>query len=166
MKTFLKICFLPLAITAFLSACGGGGGDDAGERVGFLLVTNSTVSGLDGSYGEGSATVVDVTKIAATGPDPELCNYTFSNASRIAGSGTASGEIRYQPGADVLYRLTLVVRDRQFSTSSNDGADSDIHHSRDLIELNSKTLTSTDGSGNTLRASGLLPMRGNRPNGC
>ena len=157
---------LPLAIATLVSGCGGGGGDDAGERVGFLTITSASASDLDGSYGEGSANVTEVVKLAATGADPEVCSFGFSGADRIGGSGTAAGDVRYQPNADSVYRIRLTVRGRDFSTGNADGSDTDIHHSRDIIELSRKRLTATDGSGDTLRATGLIPMRGGRPAGC
>ncbi|XAH21642.1 hypothetical protein AAFF27_16640 [Xylophilus sp. GW821-FHT01B05] len=163
MKKQLKLCALPLAAAMLLSGCGGG---DAGEQVGFLTITNASVTELNGSYGDGSATVTDVSKIAATGSDPEVCNFKFDNAGQLGGSGVAAGDVRYQPNTDVLYRLNLTVRGRAYSTANGDGDDTDIHHSNDNIELDRKKLTATDGSGDTLRVTALLPMHGGRPTGC
>ncbi|GKS87238.1 hypothetical protein AVMA1855_23820 [Acidovorax sp. SUPP1855] len=168
MNTSLKTLSLLstlLAAAALLSACGGGS-DSLDERAASLTVTNASVSGLDGSYGNGNINASEVTKIAAAGTAPELCSFTFDGADRVGGDGTASGTVRYANNADSLYRLVLNVRGREFATASGDGDDTDVHHSRDYLEIVNKRLTATDGTGDTLRVTGLLTLRGNRPAGC
>ncbi|GKT21720.1 hypothetical protein [Acidovorax sp. SUPP3334] len=164
LKTLSALSFL-LACAALLSACGGGS-DSLDGRAASLTVTNASVSGLDGAYGDGNINAIEVTKLPATGTDPEMCSFGFDGADRVGGDGTASGTVRYATNADSLYRLILNVRGREFATANGDGDDTDVHHSRDYLEIVNKRLTATDGTGDTLRVTGLLTLRGNRPAGC
>ncbi len=164
LKTF-SVLSAVLAAAALLSACGGGG-DSLDERAASLTVTNASASGLDGTYGDGNINATEVTQVPATGTDPVLCSFGFNGADRVGGDGTASGTVRYATNADALYRLVLNVRGREFATANGDGDDTDVHHSRDYIEIVNKRLTATDGTGDTLRVTGLLTLRGNRPAGC
>jgi hypothetical protein len=130
-----------------------------------LTVTDASVSGLDGVYGNGSLNLTDVDKINPIGSDPTVCSFKFDGANRVLGEGTAFGDVRYQPDANVVYLMFLTVNGREFS-NAKDGSDTDVQRAQDRISLNRKLLAATDNSGVTIRVSGLIPMRGNRPSGC
>jgi len=166
MNTLLKTCAVTLAAAALLSACGGGNDDDPSpsDRTGVLTVTEASVSGLDGVYGNGSLNLTDVDKINPIGSSPQVCSFKFDGANRVLGDGTAFGDIRYQPDANVLYVAFITVNGREFS--SGEGVDTAVQRDRDRIQFSGKKLTATDNSGATLRVTGLVPMRGSRPTGC
>ena len=168
MKTLQKSVAAAVAAAALLSACGGGGNDDdptPSDRTGVLTVTEASVSGLDGVYGNGSLNLTDVEKNNPIGSNPEVCAFKFDGANRVAGEGTASADVRYLPNADTVYLMFLTVNGREFS-NKQDGTDTEVQRDRDRIQFNRKTFTATDNSGATLRLSGLVPMRGSRPSGC
>ncbi len=166
MSISLKICATAFAAAALLSACGGGNDDDPtpSDRTGVLTITDASVNGVDGVYGNGSLNLTDVDKLNPVGSDPEVCSFKFDGANRVLGDGTAFGDVRYEPNANALYLLFLNVNGREFS--SGEGIDTEVQRDRDRIQLNRKTLTASDGSGATLRVTGLVPMRGSRPSGC
>ena len=168
MNTLLKTFAVTFAAAAALTACGGGGNDDdpsPSDRTGVLTITDASVSGLDGVYGNGSLNLTDVEKNNPVGSNPEVCAFRFDGANRVLGEGTASGDVRYLPNADTVYLMFLTVNGREFS-NRQDGTDTQVQRDRDRIQFNRKTFTATDNSGVTLRVSGLVPMRGSRPSGC
>ena len=167
MNTLLKTVASGLAVAALLSACGGGNDDDPtpSDRTGILTITDASVSGLDGVYGNGDLNLTDVEKRNPIGSEPEVCAFRFDGANRVLGQGSAGGDVRYQPGVSVVYQVFLTVNGREFS-NNKDGTDTEVQRNRDRIEFNRKILTATDNSGVTLRVTGLVPMRGGRPAGC
>lgn len=168
MITILRPFLVTFIAASALSACGGGGNDDdpsPSDQTGVLTITNSSVNGLDGVYGNGSLNLTDVEKNNPVGSKPEVCAFRFDGANRVGADGTASGDVRYLPGAATVYLMFLKVNGREFS-NNQDGADTQIQRERDRIQFNRKIFTATDDSGITLRVSGLVPMRGNRPSGC
>jgi hypothetical protein len=168
MSTLTKTCAAAFAAAALLTACGGGNDDDPtpSDRTGVLTVTDASASGYDGVYGNGSLNLTDVDKINPIGSDPEVCSFKFDGANRVAGDGTALGDVRYRPDMNVVYLMFITINGREFSNSNYDGSDTEVQRSQDRIRLDRKTLTATDSSGATVRVSGLIPMRGNRPSGC
>ena len=60
----LKTCTAIAAASVLLVACGGGNDDDPtpSNEPGVLTVTNATVSGLNGVYGNGALNLTDVSK--------------------------------------------------------------------------------------------------------
>jgi hypothetical protein len=168
MSTSLKTCAAIFAAAALLSACGGGNDDDPtpSDRTGVLTVTDASVSGLDGVYGNGSLNLTEVDKINPIGSDPTVCSFKFDGANRVLGDGTAFGDVRYQPDANVVYLTFITVNGREFFNPNKDGSDTEVQRGQDRISLNRKLLAASDNSGVTIRVSGLIPMRGNRPSGC
>ncbi|CAN5551265.1 hypothetical protein BH10PSE18_BH10PSE18_44720 [soil metagenome] len=166
MTPFLKTCALTLAAAAVLTACGGGNDDDPtpSDRTGVLTVTASTVDGLNGVYGDGNVNLTDVDKKNPVGSDPEVCTFKFDGLNKVAGTTTAFGDVRYQPNATSLYLLFITVGGKEFS--SGDGADTGVVRTSDRVQLSNKLLTASDGTGATVRVSGLIPMRPSRPTGC
>jgi hypothetical protein len=98
------------------------------------------------------------------GSTPELCAFRFDGANKVGSSATAFGDLRYRSNSDVLYVAYLTFAGREFA--SGDSIDTAVVRASDRVELSRKVLTATDGSGATLRVSGIVPMRGNRPGGC
>lgn len=168
MNTLLKTLAATCAATVLLSACGGGGNDDdpsPSDRTGVLTITDATVSGFDGVYGNGALNLTNVEKNNPIGSNPEVCAFKFDGANRVLGDGTASGDVRYLPNANSVYLMFLTVNGREFS-NRQDGTDTEVQRDRDRIQFNRKVFTATDSSGVTLRMTGLVPMRGSRPSGC
>lgn len=166
MNTLLKTCAATFAAAALLSACGGGNDDDPSpsDRTGVLTVTDASLSGFDGVYGNGSLNLTDVDKRNPVGSDPEVCTFKFDGANRVLGDGTVFGDLRYQPNSNVTYLVFFNVNGREFS--SGDGTDTEVQRGRDRIQFNRKVLTASDGSGASVRLTGVVPMRGSRPTGC
>ena len=50
--------------------------------------------------------------------------------------------------------------------ASGEAVDSAVERESDRVRFTSKTLTASDGSGATLKVSGIVPMRTGRPSGC
>ena len=100
---------LAWTLTASLVACGGGNDDDPtpSNEPGVLTVTNATVSGLNGVYGNGALNLTDVSKQNPIGSVPELCAFRFDGANKVGSSATAFGDIRYRPDVTKLYQAFL-----------------------------------------------------------
>ena len=153
--------------SVLLFACGGGNDDDPSpsNEPGVLAVSNATVDGLNGVYGNGAVNLTDVDKKNPIGSYPEVCTFRFDGANRVGGSGQAFGDIRYQPDATSVYEAFFTFMDREFR--ADDGwSDVAVVRDTDRIRLVNKTLTATDGSGARVTVSGVIPMRPNRPSGC
>lgn len=161
----VKTC-AALATAALLSACGGGNDDDPtpSDQAGVFTVTGSTASGLNGVYGDGNINLTDVEKRNPIGSAPEVCAFRFDGANKVGASGQAFGDVRYEPNATRLYVAFLTFAGREFSAS--DWSDTSVVRDANQVRIVSKTLTATDGSGDRLTVSGVVPMRANRPSGC
>lgn len=163
---FLKTCTALVATSVLLVACGGGNDDDPSpsNEPGVLTVSNATVDGLNGVYGNGALNLTDVDKKNPIGSVPELCTFRFDGANKVGSSATAFGDLRYRSNTEALYVAYLTFAGREFA--SGDAIDTAVVRSLDRVELTRKVLTATDGSGATVRVSGIVPMRPNRPAGC
>ena len=150
---FLKTCTALAATSVLLVACGGGNNDDPSpsNEPGVLTVSNATIDGLNGVYGNGALNLTDVDKKNPVGSVPELCTFRFDGANKVGSSATAFGDIRYRPDATSLHQVFLTFDGKEYG---------------DQVRFSGKTLTASDGSGATLRVSGIVPMRPNRPSGC
>lgn len=166
MKQLIKTCAALAATSVLLVACGGGNDDDPtpSDQPGVLTVSNATVDSLNGVYGNGSLNLTDVDKKNPIGSTPELCTFKFDGANKVGSAATAFGDIRYRPDATGLHQLFLTLDGREYA--SGEAADTSVVRDRDQIRLNNKTLTASDGSNATVRVSGIIPMRPNRPAGC
>ena len=168
MNTFVRTsCAAAVAATALLlSACGGGNDDDPtpSDQLGVLTVTGSTVDGLNGVYGDGNINLTDVDKKNPIGSVPELCTFRFDGANKVGSSATAFGDIRYRPDATSLHQVFLTFDGKEYG--SGEPADTAVVRASDQVRFTGKTLSASDGSGATLRVSGIVPMRPNRPSGC
>lgn len=166
MKSFLKTCAALAATSVLLVACGGGNDDDPtpSNEPGVLTVTSATLSGLNGVYGNGALNLTDVDKKNPIGSVPELCTFRFDGANKVGSSATAFGDIRYRPDATALHQAFLTFDGKEYA--SDDPTDTSVVRESDQVRFSGKTLTATDGSGATLRITGIVPMRPNRPSGC
>lgn len=166
MKSFIQTFTAIAATSVLLVACGGGNDDDPtpSNEPGVLTVTNATVGALNGVYGDGALNLTDVDKSNPIGSVPELCAFRFDGANKLGGSATAFGDIRYQPDATTLYQAFLTFDGKEYA--SGEGVDTAVDRPSDQVRLTNKTLTATDGSNATLRVTGIVPMRPNRPAGC
>lgn len=72
-----------------------------------LTVTASTLSGINGVYGNGALNLTGVDRKNPMGSTPELCSFNFDGANQLASNATAFGDIRYQSDAKVLYTAFL-----------------------------------------------------------
>lgn len=152
--------------TTMLVACGGGNDDDPtpSNETGVLTVTSATVEGLNGIYGNGSLNLTDVDKKNPVGSSPEVCTFRFDGANKVGSDATAFGDIRYQINGTVTYQVFLNFSGKEYA--SGDAADSAVDRDNNRVRFTGKTLTASDGSGSTLKVSGIVPMRPNRPSGC
>lgn len=166
MNSLLKTCSAIAAASALLVACGGGNSDDPtpSNEPGVLTVTNATLPGLNGVYGNGALNLTEVDKKNPIGSVPELCTFRFDGANKVGSSETAFGDVRYRPDATGLHQIFVTFAGREYS--NGDTVDTVVARDSNQVRLTSKTLTATDESGNTLRVSGVIPMRPNRPLGC
>ena len=152
--------------SVLLVACEGGNDDDpsVSNEPGVLAVSNATVDGLNGVYGNGAVNLTDVDKKNRIGLVPELFTFRFDGAAKVGSSATAFGDIRYRPDATNLYQVILTFDGKEYG--SGEPADTAVVRESDPVRFTGKTLTASDGSGATLRVSGIVPMRPNRPLGC
>ena len=159
---FLKTCTALAATSVLLVACGGGNNDDPSpsNEPGVLTVSNATIDGLNGVYGN----LTDVDKKNPVGSVPELCTFRFDGANKVGSSATAFGDIRYRPDATSLHQVFLTFDGKEYG--SGEPTDTAVVRESDQVRFSGKTLTASDGSGATLRVSGIVPMRPNRPSGC
>lgn len=166
MPSIAKILAITATSCAFLVACGGGNDDDPtpSNEPGVFTVTDATLPGTNGIYGNGALNLTDVDKKNPIGSDPEVCTFKFDGAHKLGSDATALGDIRYQPGYNVLHAAYLTFAGREYSINSSDNTA--VLRERDQIRFDGKTLIATDGSNHTVRVSGIVPMRGNRPAGC
>ena len=163
---FLKTCTALAATSVLLVACGGGNDDDPtpSNEPGVLTVTGASVGGLNGVYGDGAINLTDVDKKNPVGSTPELCTFRFDGANKVGSSATAFGDIRFRPDATSLHQVFVTFDGKEYA--SGEPTDTAVVRESDQIRFTSKTLTATDGSNNTLRVTGIVPMRPNRPSGC
>ena len=167
MHPTLKICAALAATSVMLVACGGGGNDDdptPSNEPGVLTVTNATLSGLNGVYGNGALNLTNVDKQNPIGSVPELCSYRFDGANKVGSSASAFGDIRYRPDALALHKVFLTFDGKEYA--SDQPTDTAVVRASDQVRFTGKTLNATDGSSATLRVTGIVPMRTNRPSGC
>ena len=129
-----------------------------------LTVTASTLSGVNGVYGNGALNLTGVDRKNPMGSTPELCSFNFDGANQLASNATAFGDIRYQSDAKVLYAAFLNFDGKEYGIANADNTV--VARDRDQVRFEGKTMTATDGSGNTIRVNGIVPMRGDRPAGC
>lgn len=166
MKTCIKTCLALAASSVLLVACGGGNDDDPtpSDEPGVLTVTSSTVDGINGIYGNGALNITDVDKKNPVGSSPEVCTFKFDGANKVGSDATAYGDIRYQINGTVTYQVFMTFAGKEYS--SGDAVDSAVERENNRVRFTSKTLTASDGSGGTLKVSGIVPMRPSRPSGC
>eukprot|EP01037_Dinobryon_pediforme_P009178 gene9178-9260_t len=162
---FLMTCTALAATSVLLVACGGGNNDDPSpsNEPGVLTVSNATIDGLNGVYGNGALNLTDVDKKNPVGSVPELCTFRFDGANKVGSSATAFGDIRYRPDATSLHQVFLTFDGKEYG--SGEPTDTAVVRESDQVRFSGKTLTASDGSGATLRVSGIVPMRPNRPSG-
>lgn len=166
MKTMLNTCAAVAAASLLLAACGGGNDDDPtpSNEPGVLTVASASLRGLNGIYGDGALNLTGVDKNNPIGSVPELCAFRFDGANKIGSSATAFGDIRYRPDATVLYQAFLTFDSREYA--SGDAEDTLVSRDSNQVRFSNKLLTATDGTGNTIRVTGIVPMRTGRPAGC
>ncbi|NMM77693.1 hypothetical protein B2J88_20985 [Rhodococcus sp. SRB_17] len=163
---FAKLCAATAAASVLLAACGGGNDSDPtpSNEPGVLTVTASTLGGINGIYGNGALNLTDVEKKNPIGSQPEVCTFKFDGANKVAADTTAFGDIRYQPNANVLYAAFLTFSGKEYAIASSDNTV--VARDRDQVRFENTAMTATDGSNNTIRVNGIVPMRTNRPAGC
>lgn len=166
MKNIFKTCVTLAATSVLLVACGGGNDDDPtpSDQSGVLTVTGATSEGLNGVYGNGALNLTDVDKSNPVGSTPELCAFKFDGANKVGSSGTAFGDIRYRPDASGTYQVFMTFDGKEYA--SGEANDTSVQRDANQIRFSGKTLTASDGSNATVRVTGIVPMRPNRPAGC
>ena len=165
-SSFIKTFAVIAASSAMLVACGGGNDDDPtpSNEPGVLTVSNATIESLNGVYGNGALNLTNVDKENPIGSVPELCAFKFDGANKVGSSATAFGDIRYRPDATGLHQAFLTFDGKEYG--SGEPTDTAVVRESDQVRFTGKTLTATDGSNATIRVSGIVPMRPNRPSGC
>lgn len=166
MKSLLKSCAAIAATSVLLVACGGGTDEDPtpSNEPGVLTVTAATLGGLNGIYGNGAVNLTDVEKQNPVGSVPELCSFRFDGANKVGSAATAFGDIRYRPDALGLHKVFITFDGKEYT--SDDPTDTAVARDTNQVRFTGKTLAATDGSAATLRVTGIVPMRTNRPFGC
>lgn len=167
MKSMLKTCAALAAASVLLVACGGGNDDDPtpSNEPGVLTVSDATFSGLNGVYGNGAMNLTNVDQVNPIGSVPELCTFRFDGANKVGSPATAFGDIRYRSGvAGGVHQVFLTFDGKEYASA--EATDSLVVRESDQVRFGNKTLTATDGSTATLRVTGIVPMRPNRPLGC
>lgn len=167
-KTFslFKTCAALAATSVLLVACGGGNDDDPApsNEPGVLTVTEATVTGLNGVYGDNAVNLTDVDKKNPIGEVPELCTFRFDGAHKVGSPAMASGDIRYRPDAISLHQAFLTFDGREYG--SDTAEDTSVVRESNAVRFTNKRLFATDGSNATVRVTGIVPMRAGRPSGC
>lgn len=167
MNSMLKTCVALAATSVLLVACGGGGNDDdptPSNEPGVLTVTSATVAGLNGVYGNGTINISDVDKENPVGSVPELCAFNFDGIGKVGSAALAFGDLRYRPDATGLHQAFITFDSKEYA--SGEPTDTAVIRESNQIRFSNKVLTATDGSNATLRVTGVIPMRPNRPLGC
>ncbi|HAU57436.1 MAG TPA: hypothetical protein DCW87_07690 [Comamonadaceae bacterium] len=167
MKSMLKTCAALAAASVLVVACGGGNDDDPtpSNEPGVLTVSGATLSGLNGVYGNGALNLTAVDQVNPVGSVPELCTFRFDGANKVGSPATAFGDIRYRSGAvGGLFQAFLTFDGKEYASA--EATDTAVLRESNQVRFSGKTLTATDGSAATLRVTGIVPMRPNRPLGC
>ncbi len=164
----LKLCAAAAAASVLLVACGGGGNDDdptPSDKPGVITVSQATVEALNGVYGDGTLNLTDVERNNPIGPKPELCAFNFDGASKVGASAVkAFGDVRYESGGDALYVIYLTLDGREYTNDAPDNTT--VRRDLNQVFINGKTLSASNGSGETVKVNAIIPMRGDRPAGC
>lgn len=166
MQSLFKTCVALAATSVLLVACGGGNDEDPtpSNEPGVLTVSNATIATLNGVYGNGALNITNVDKENPIGSVPELCSFRFDGANKVGASTTAFGDIRYRPDATGLHQVFLTFEGKEYA--SGEPTDTAVVRASDQVRFSGKTLTATDNSNATIRVTGIVPMRTNRPLGC
>ena len=159
------LCAAAAASALLLTACGGGSDENPipSNKAGVLTVSQATVSGLNGVYGDGTINLTDVERKNPIGSVPELCSFKFDGAKKVGSGAEAFGDVRYESGGDALYIIYLTFDGKEYT--SNETTDTAVRRDLDQVFLNGKILRATDDSGATVKVNAVIPMRGSRPAG-
>jgi hypothetical protein len=156
------------ALIALLAACGGGNNDDPQptDKDALFTVTSATAADTNGAYGTLNIALTDIEKRNPIGSDPEVCAFRYDSLSKIGNAAIKSnGDIRFLPNTNDLRVAYVTVNGREYSATG--AGDSSVSRDAARVTFSNKPFTATDGSGNTLRLSGFIPMRRDRaPSGC
>lgn len=168
-----------VAVAAMLTACGGGGDSDffdnedpePSNRSGSVTVVGAENAALNGVYASDNVYLNDVEKVDPIGSDPELCRFRFDRLVQAGGNRLISGDVRYQPGTNIVRVMFLAIKDRNGSNgieySLPDDADElqgAVNRPSNRIDLVNIRMES--GSGDEITVTGNIPMRSDRPEGC
>ena len=130
-----------------LVACGGGNDDDPSpsNEPGVLTVSNATVDGLNGVYGNGALNLTDVDKKNPIGSVPELCTFRFDGANKV---GSVRHRVRRHPLPPGCHQPAPGVPDLDGKEyGSGEPADTAVVRASDQVRFTGKTLTASDGFG-------------------
>ena len=111
------LCAAAAASALLLTACGGGSDEDPipSNKAGVLTVSQATVSGLNGVYGDGTINLTDVERKNPIGSVPELCSFKFDGAKKVGSGAEAFGDVRYESGGDALYIIYLTFDGKEYT---------------------------------------------------
>jgi hypothetical protein len=158
--------FLPAVIVAaVLSACGGGNGGDLVPTpvAATLTVSNATSPSFNGVYTTDAVQLTDVVKVDPIGSQPEVCSFKFSGPAGPNGQ-VMSGDIRYIPGTEQLH--TTFISIGAFEFRSDDPTNSGAQGTNNRVVFTNKVFNSSTGVASSITLSGIVPLRGGRPQGC
>lgn len=174
----LHLSFAALAVAALLAACGG---SDEGivveerDPTPTGLSATATVSGatdadaaFNGIYSTSDVRLNNVTKVNPPGDDPETCRFEFEGLVQAGSSRQLSGDVRYLPGTSSLQQTFIAVDSANYGLAGTENAtvNRGTGTGSGSVTFNGATFTSTQGTGRTIRLTGTIPMRDDRPEGC
>lgn len=162
MKSRLAHLALCAAAASILAACGGGDSPSPSDANSLLAITSATAdASLEGAYGSSATGLSNVEEVHDIGNNQ--CDFAFNNVVKVGDSTkTMSGNVTYNLNAPTLASLSINISGSGYSFAGN-GDNTTVDRANDRVTFD-KVLS---GAGTaTLRISGFLPMRGNRPSGC
>ncbi len=154
-----------VAAAALLSACGGSNDDPAPTpKNATLTITNASDATLNGVYSTSTLSLTDVEKVNPIGGDPETCRFRFSGLQQAGTNRLMDGDIRYIPGNTEVRVTFIAINSVEFRLQGSTNAAAD--RTNNEIDYTGATLTSTQGTAQTLGLTGSVPMNSGRPEGC
>ena len=150
---------------AILSACGGGNGGDlvATPVAATLTVSNATSPSFNGVYTTNAVSLTDVIKVDPIGSEPEVCSFKFSGPAGPNGQ-VMSGDIRWIPGTEQLHTAFISIGGFEFR--SDDPTNSGAQGANNQVVFTNKVFNASTGVASSITLSGIVPLRGGRPQGC
>jgi hypothetical protein len=152
------------ALIAVLAACGGGDEDpEPTDQDAILTLTSATDANIEGIYGTSNINLSEVVKTERAGTDD--CSFVYDGVKRATdAAATLSGRIEYQDNSNAVQNFRITVAGKTYATA--DPGNTSVDRTSNRVRVTSKQLTQEAGGTATVTVSGIVPMRGSRPDGC